>query len=262
MGTGNLRGCWGGASHIGGRDEQQDRWQVADFGDAGLLAVVADGMGGHRDGALAAEVVVDTAVALTRQRLKDFQEQPQSLLRILCDEAAQALSQRSAAAHSTVVALWLHQGHAWWMHLGDSRCYRLRQGRRIMRTRDHSAVQMLVDLGEINEADMASHPEQNRLYRSLGGGQKPRPEVGTAPMVRDDLFVLCSDGIWEYISESELWAETAQSGLSEAANTLVERAVSRGGADADNATLVLVRIDEQSWGRRWLRWFSLFPGNT
>jgi len=261
MSTGDLMGCWGGASHIGGRDEQQDRWRVADLGAAGLLAVLADGMGGHRDGALAAEVVVETAIALTRHQLKSLQGQPQRLLSTLCEQVSAALSERSAAAHSTLVALWLYNGHAWWVHVGDSRCYCLRQGKRVMRTRDHSAVQMLVDLGEISEAEMAEHPEQNRLYRSLGGGQKPRPELGTAPMVRDDLFVLCSDGVWQYLNESELWVEAHRRGLSEAATALVERAVARGGADADNSTLILIRIQARSRRQRWLRWFSVTAGS-
>jgi len=161
-----------------------------------------------------------------------------------------------------VVALWLYNGHAWWVHVGDSRCYRLAQGRRLMRTRDHSAVQMLVDLGEISEAEMATHPEQNRLYRSLGGGQEPRPEVGTAPLVRDDLFVLCSDGVWEYLDETELWVEAQRHRLAEAAELLVARAVARGGVEADNSTLILVRIQEQSWRQRWLRWLSVAPAGS
>lgn len=262
MGSGKLRGSWGGASHIGGREEQQDRWQVTDFGDAGMLVTVADGMGGHQDGALAAQVVVDTLRRVARQRLHTLQTQPQQMLHTLCEEAASSLAEQSSMAHSTVVALWLYQGSAWWVHIGDSRCYCLRQGKRLMRTRDHSAVQMLVDLGEISESQMATHPEQNRLYRSLGGKQRPRPEVGTMALQQDDLLVLCSDGVWEYISEAEFWSEAQRSGPDRAAQELVKRAVKRGGVAADNATLVLVHIQELPWLRRLLRWLIPVSGGS
>ncbi len=247
---------WGGASQLGGRHEQQDRWGVFTTppGD-GLLAVVADGLGGHRDGALGAQAVMDAAATVVRERTELLRTQPAEALALLCSDAQAAVVAASAKAHSTVVALWLHQNHVYWMHVGDSRFYHLRAGSRLARTRDHSAAQILIDLGEISEAEVANHPDQSRLYRSLGGAKLPKPDIGSGAILPDDVLVLCSDGFWEYISETELWEATRHGQLSALADVLVEQAVVRGGQQADNATLVLIRplersLVKRSWWRR------------
>ena len=247
---------WGGASHPGGRGEQQDRWGVFVLPDQqGLLAVVADGLGGHSDGALGAQAVVDATEQFIHQQMILLCERPAEALSLLCEHSHARIMAVSKLAHSTIVALWLYGKQAHWMHVGDSRLYQLRQGNRVRRTRDHSAAQLLVDMGEISEAEMASHPEQNRLYRSLGSVESPRPELGSGLVEANDLFILCSDGVWEYIAEDELW-ETARrsSDLSLAATTLVALAAARGGPQADNSTLVLIR-PAKSWlaGWYWLR---------
>lgn len=247
------RWLWGGASRVGGRAEQQDRWGVFISPNRdGLLAVVADGLGGHRDGALGAQAVMDAAEMFFQTYLEYFYKQPSKALTLLCEHVQTAVLTKSRQAHSTVVALWLHQDFAHWMHVGDSRFYHLRKGRRLLRTRDHSAAQMLLELGEISESEVATHPSQSCLYRSLGGEESPRPDIGKERAQWDDLFVLCSDGIWEQIHEETLWQiAAATSQLSKAAVNLAEMATSRGGPDADNATLVIIRPVKSPWDR-WL----------
>jgi serine/threonine protein phosphatase PrpC len=234
---------WGGASRVGGRAEQQDRWGVFMTPDRdGLFAVVADGLGGHRDGALGAQAVMDAAEIFFQERFAYFYKQPSEALTLLCEQVQTAVANKSRQAHSTIVALWLHQDHAHWMHVGDSRLYHLRKGRRLLRTRDHSAAQMLLELGEISEAEVATHPAQSCLYRSLGSEETPRPDIGSERVQGDDMFVLCSDGIWEQIHEETLWkTAVVNNQLSKAAVNLAEMATSRGGPEADNATLVIVR---------------------
>jgi serine/threonine protein phosphatase PrpC len=154
------------------------------------------------------------------------------------------------------------------MHVGDSRLYHLREGRRLLRTRDHSVAQMLMELGEISENEIAGHPDQNRLYRSLGSEESPKPELGNGHVRQDDIFVVCSDGFWEQVNETETWEASRQAGdLAAAAADLVKLAAARGGARADNATLVLVRPEASHlgnklrlsrllttpWLRRWLK---------
>jgi serine/threonine protein phosphatase PrpC len=249
------RWSWGAASHLGGRSEQQDRWGVFSPSEGeGLLALVADGLGGHRDGALAAQVVIDAAKDFIGLHAEMLRVQPQKALAMLCEQAHTAVTTVSIQAHSTIVALWLCQDQAYWMHVGDSRFYHLRAGRRLLRTRDHSAAQMLMELGEISEAEIAGHPDQNRLYRSLGSGTSPKPEIGCGSVMANDLLVLCSDGVWAQVSEAELWA--AHTGrLKMFAKALVEKATARGGAQADNATLVLIRpLPEEAKSWIWLRW--------
>jgi serine/threonine protein phosphatase PrpC len=247
---------WGGASHPGGRSEQQDRWGVFTLPDQqGLLAVVADGMGGHRDGAVGAQAAVDATARFIRQQADILRKQPAEALSLLCKQSHATLAAASRLAHSTIVTLWLYGDQAHWMHVGDSRLYHLRQGRRLLRTRDHSTVQLLLELGEISEAELATHPDQNRLYRSLGSDESPKPELGSGRVELDDLFALCSDGLWEHISETELWETVVHSkALSPAAAALVERAAARGGPWADNATLILIRPARRRFsGWHWLR---------
>ncbi|MEE4376585.1 MAG: protein phosphatase 2C domain-containing protein [Candidatus Competibacteraceae bacterium] len=235
---------WGGASALGKREEQQDCWGVWATPDKrSLLAVVADGMGGHGDGALAAQAAVKTAEQFVREQLKLLEREPHEALQRYVQQAQAAVETVSRTAHTTLVALWLHQDQAHWTHIGDSRLYQLRAGKRVLRTRDHSAAQMLFELGEIRETEMALHPMQNRLYRSLGGDESPKFEINSGTVMADDLFALCSDGAWSYLSEAEFWISANAGDPEKAACELVARAVKWAGDQADNATLVLIRCN-------------------
>jgi serine/threonine protein phosphatase PrpC len=238
-----------GASHPGGRSEQQDRWKIFDLPkQGGLLAVVADGMGGHRDGALGAQAIIDATACFVREQAEILHKDPVKALTLLCQRCQDAIKAESDTAHSTVVMLWLYQDRAHWMHVGDSRLYHMRNGRRLVRTRDHSVAQMLMESGEINESEMAFHPDQNRLYRSLGGKEAPKPEIGCAQVMLDDLFVLCSDGVWQHIAEPEFWASACSQEFKGAAASLAGQATVRGGAQADNATLIMIRAVSNNGG--------------
>ncbi len=234
----------GAASELGGRNEQQDRWGIFPAPDQnGLLVLVADGMGGHRDGALGAQVVIDTARSYLQSSVASLRTNPPAALDQLCQQMHDAINSRSENARSTVVMVWIDDSQAHWLNVGDSRLYHFRRGRRLMRTRDHSAVQLLMDMGEINESEMATHPAQNRLYRCLGGEEVPKPDTGGFTIQPGDLLALCSDGVWEHIAESDIWSAALDNGPAIAAKTLTEQAVQRGGATADNATLLLLRAD-------------------
>ncbi|HRD64696.1 MAG TPA: SpoIIE family protein phosphatase [Candidatus Competibacter sp.] len=248
----------GAASQQGGRHEQQDRWGVFQPpGQQGLLAIVADGMGGHLEGALGAQTVVDVARNFIQNPPDSLRTDPTAALDQLCRRMHDTINDHSETARSTVAMVWLDHDRAHWLNIGDSRLYHFRRGRRLMRTRDHSAVQLLMDLGEIDESQMASHPAQNRLYRCLGGADSPKPDTGHFAVQSGDLLALCSDGVWEYVTEPELWTTSLANGPAAAARTLTEQAVQRGGTAADNATLVLLRAhaatDESP---PWLRWIS------
>lgn len=259
----------GAASQQGGRQEQQDRWGVFQGpGQAGLLAIVADGMGGHLDGALGAQIVVDVARDFAQNSPESLRAAPADALERLCQRMHEAINARSETARSTVVMAWLDRDQAHWLNIGDSRLYHFRHGQRLMRTRDHSAVQLLMDLGEIDESDMASHPAQNRLYRCLGGAETPKPDSGQFAVQDGDLLALCSDGVWEYVTEPELWETTRTQGPAAAARTLADQAARRGGKIADNATLILLRagagtaVASEHWLRRVSAGFaSLFHGD-
>jgi PPM family protein phosphatase len=240
------------AKNIGGRGEQQDHigMSLSDDGQYGLLAL-ADGMGGHRGGALASRLVVDTAQATWSHQHPGTWE-AQSLLVDLCREAHTRiveLGQRhNLDPHTTCVLLLLDPGKASWVHVGDSRCYFIRGNQVISRTRDHSVVQLLVDLKEVAEHEMGTHPDQNKLLKSLGGGADPDPEFGTAGVREGDGFVLCSDGFWETITPVEMAKALTVNDLQAEADRLVELAAERGGDAGDNASVVLVRASASGGG--------------
>lgn len=254
----------GAASHLGGRHEQQDRWGFFQpHGQEGLLAIVADGMGGHLEGALGAQIAIDIARNFILNPPASLGTEPSAALNQLCNQIHEVINSRSETARSTLVMVWLAPAKAYWLNIGDSRLYHFRDGHRLMRTRDHSVVQLLTDLGEIQESEMGTHPAQNRLYRCLGGEELPRFDQGDLAIQAGDLLALCSDGVWEHITENEFWTATLEHGPAAAAHWLVDTAVQRGGADADNATLVLLRADPEVAGDtqrddapRWLRWLS------
>ena len=248
----------GAASELGARHEQQDRWGIFQSPDQhGLLAILADGMGGHLDGARGAQIVVDEARKFVQTVSVSRGHNPLAALDRLCQQMHEAINNQSETARSTVVMTWLEDDQAYWLNVGDSRLYHFRTGERLMRTRDHSAVQLLMDLGEINEAEMATHPAQNRLYRCLGGEDRPKPDVGQIAIQTGDLLALCSDGVWEHLSEAEIWDTAHANPPPVAARLLTAQAAQRGGATADNATLILLHADAAPDNRpSWRQWLS------
>jgi serine/threonine protein phosphatase PrpC len=96
--------------------------------------------------------------------------------------------------------LYIEDNQAWWAHVGDSRLYHFNRKKLLSRTKDHSIVQLLVDLERISEEEMATHPDQGRLLKGLGGDEPIKPDFGQATLHAGDSLLLCSDGFWEQIS--------------------------------------------------------------
>ncbi len=234
---------FGIGSDIGGREEQQDRAEIlaAGSGDAHLV-VLADGMGGHHGGALAAQAVVD---ATRRLFEADGVDDPLAALERYCVDAHRAVAgigePGEPAPGSTCVMLYVAGDAAYWAHVGDSRLYHYRKGRLLDRTRDHSLVQLLVSRGELAEEEMATSPLQNQLYMRLGGDDAPKPDLGSADVQKGDAFVLCSDGFWESVNEEEVAAILSRDDLEQAVGELVGLASERGGRGGDNISLAIAQ---------------------
>ena len=234
---------WEVATHtdIGGREEQQDRVLSLEKGGARLL-VLADGMGGHDDGSLAAEAVMEVARRRFGASANGGGEDLAADVVRQAHERIHALgAERRTAPHSTCVVLHLTARRAVWTHVGDSRMYRFRNGGVAGRTLDHSMVELLRLQGRITEAEMKTHPDQNRLFEALGGGTAPALEVDGADPSEFDAFLLASDGLWAQVSDRELARAVRASDLGGAVRGLVERAKARGGADGDNISVAVAR---------------------
>ena len=232
------------ASDIGGRAEQQDCLEMLSLnsGDTHLV-VVADGMGGHRDGAMAARTVIETA----RRRFNAGPiSDPRAFLQELCLESHQGISKLGSdeprSPGSTCVVLYLNGPEAYWAHVGDSRLYHFRNGQLLNRTQDHSVAQLMVAQGRLTETDAATSALQNQLYMRLGGNEPPEPDFGASEVEADDMFMLCSDGFWSHVEPQEVVSRMEGSPAEDdVAGSLVDVARQRGGATGDNISLVLMR---------------------
>lgn len=231
---------------IGGRDEQQDRVAVFASEEAQLL-VLADGLGGHEGGALAAQAVIDVA----HERFEVAGDgAPGELLKNIVESAHERIlelgAEHGASPHSTCVLLHIDATRATWMHVGDSRLYRFESDHLAERTLDHSVVELMRLQGRIDEDEMKSHPDQNKLFEALGGDGSPHADMGEHAIAPGDGFLLASDGLWENVRDKELAAIFASRKLDRALKSLVAKATHRGGADCDNVSVAVARQGRSS----------------
>ena len=242
------------ASRIGGRQINQDRvaWLATD--DA-VLMVVADGMGGHLQGEVAAQIAVDTVIERFRGEATTRLPDPALFLRASLRQAHETIVRYAAdcripfhaAPRTTCIACVVQGGQAIWAHAGDSRLYLIhRHGSgqtRGAHTRDHSVVQQLIDAGRLSHADAASHPLRNRVFNCLGGDATPYIEVSKAvPLEDGDLLALCTDGVWAPLGDA-LVSELGRAALTNSVPNLLSAAERLAGPGADNLTLIAMRWD-------------------
>lgn len=238
------------AQHIGDRKEQQDR--VAIFGHPKrsgiLLAVLADGMGGHTGGSLAAEQVIYTSKNNFHQ-FAPADESPEVLLENSMREAHTMIRasrfMNEKEPHSTAVMLFLQPDRVIWGHCGDSRLYRFHNEQLIARSQDHSYVEYLVTTGRITPEQALTHSKRNVLLSCLGAKDEPRITLEHSAELRGgDAYVLCSDGLWAYFDDQEFARIVAQNSARDACEILIEKARYRAGGGGDNLSLAIVKLNE------------------
>jgi serine/threonine protein phosphatase PrpC len=236
-------------SRVGMRQYQQDRigyWQT----NEALLMLVADGMGGHLRGELAAQAAVQHLAGAFQREAKPALVDPDAFLFNALGGAHHLIHQQAQALglpdtpRTTVVACVVQGGHAWWSHVGDSRLYHIRRGTVRARTRDHTRVQELVDAGRMREEAVPSHPDRNKLLQCLGSDAPPKVEPATCTrLARDDVILLCSDGFWGPLSQRQLLSWLMSKPLDVALPELMSFAEARAGKQCDNLSVVAM-----AWG--------------
>jgi serine/threonine protein phosphatase PrpC len=219
-------------SHVGlVRAINEDR--VFDCPDRRLWAV-ADGMGGHAGGDLAAQAVVDRLRALTTgERTIRFTD-----MLVALGQANGDIRQRNdrlrAGAGATVIAAMIDGGTAHIAWAGDSRAYRLRQESLDLLTRDHSLVQELVDAGLLAADRAESHPQSHVVTRALGVDDDPRLQTVSVLLKPGDRLLLCSDGLSRSLQEADAAGDT----IDTLADRMLANALARDGSD--NVSLVIL----------------------
>ncbi|MFN3545194.1 MAG: PP2C family protein-serine/threonine phosphatase [Thiobacillus sp.] len=237
------------ASRQGGRKNNQDRVAYS-YSREALLMVVADGMGGHMHGEIAAQIAVQTLTDRFQKHARPRLDNPQAFLADGITHAHFAINDYAVEQdlleipHTTVVAAVVQDNTAYWAHVGDSRLYLFSDGGLIARTEDHTTVARLVREGLITEEEAAHHPERNRVSNCLGGYVPPQVECNAPIPLHDaDTMLLCTDGIWGMVSIPEVSALLHAYTLEDAVRHLMDHAEFRGGEHGDNLSLVAM-----TWG--------------
>lgn len=206
--------------------------------------VLADGLGGHGNGALASSVAVK-AVCDTVRLAGELNPE----LASRCFTAAQCAvtemqKTRGIDCRTTMTALLTCGNTAIFGHIGDSRVYHMRKHRVLARTLDHSVPQLLLSMGSITEEELAHHPDRNQIVRAVGGDDDHLQfELSGAVRLRKgDSFLLCSDGFWEWVSDADIGsALREQSDARGALDRLTALASERSQPPRDDCSAILVR---------------------
>ena len=236
-------------SALGDRQDNQDRAAVV-VSDESALMLVFDGMGGHSDGAKAAEtglkVVQDLFMAAT-QPIFDPQGFLYMALAKAHDEVVKLGSELAVdfRPRATCAICLVQEGGAFWAHIGDSRIYQVREGKVLTRSRDHSHVEVLIQEGAISEEEAQDHPMRNFVECCIGG-DAPVPDMSLTnrkDLEQGDVLLACSDGLWSGLSDNDM-AEIGAPGdnnLVENLKSLSMKALNVNSPYSDNTTGTALR---------------------
>jgi protein phosphatase len=223
-----------------GRVRATNQDAYLDRPDLGIWAV-ADGMGGHSDGAVASRAIVEALSLVPRPR--HLGTSAQAVREVLQRVNRRLLEQAAARPDgdligSTAVVLIALGHHCTVLWVGDSRAYRLRDGDLTQITVDHSQVQALIDGGLLSSGDADGHPLSNVLLRAVGSEQDLLVDGQVERLAAGDRYLLCSDGLYRELDGGTLAALLGTAPPSEVVQTLVHQACERGGRD--NVTAVVI----------------------
>jgi PPM family protein phosphatase len=238
------------ASHIGNRKFNQDRVAYAYSNDA-LLLVLADGMGGHLHGELAASLIIETYIEAFSQEADPRILDPKKFISATMRAAHERImrfpydQEKGGFPGSTCVVALIQGDKMYWGHAGDSRLYFLRDNEVLTRTHDHSLVYHWVEMGVISAEEARTHPQRNQITNCLGGAEdmfymEPGKPIDLNP---GDVILLGSDGLWGPFVDKELIDSFAAHSVTDSLDKLIAEALQREAGHSDNATGIAIR-----WG--------------
>lgn len=208
------------------------------------LWAVADGMGGHQAGEVASGLLADALERIAPPEsgyafLDDVQDAVERVNRALVARAA--ISSPGSVIGSTIVVLVAYAGHYACLWAGDSRVYLLRGSRLEQITRDHSMVQEMLDSGALARRDVKSFGKSNIITRAVGVNDRLALDLHQGPIAGGDIFLLCSDGLTNFVDDNEIAELLRSHPPIAAAQALIDLTLTRGAKD--NVTAVVVGVD-------------------
>jgi PPM family protein phosphatase len=242
-------------SKLGDRKENEDRVGYTYSRDV-LLMVIADGMGGHAQGEVAAEIAVTEITRRFQQEARSKLRKPFEFLVSAIQSAHRAIVSHAVEQNllecprTTCVACVVQNGYAFWAHAGDSRLYVLRQGQLVAATQDHSKIQQMIDSGAITAEQAARHPDRNKIYSCLGGVVPPQIDIGREVKLESgDTIMLSTDGFWAQIPASVVAGMVAKQTVTALMPGLLAEAQRRAQGESDNVTVVAMTWENQEDAR-------------
>ena len=197
-------------SRQGPRPYNQDRLAYSYSKDS-LLLVLADGMGGHRHGEVAAQLAIKTLTDAFQRLAKPLLTSPEKFLADHIQQVHDMIENVTQAENliesprTTVVVAIIQRGYLYCAHVGDSRMYHFRGGHLLYRTEDHSVVQSLYNKGMIAKKEMATHPYRNKIHNCVGGEVEPKIDLSDRiELVEGDTILLCTDGLWGTLDDTKI----------------------------------------------------------
>ena len=231
-------------SALGDRQDNQDRAAVI-VSESAAIMLVFDGMGGHADGAVAAEVGMKKVQDLFTSASLPLLD-PQGFLYMALSEAHDEVVKLGEdheidfRPRATCAVCLIQESGSWWAHIGDSRIYHMRNGQVVTRSRDHSHVEVLIQEGAITEEEALDHPMRNFVECCIGG-DAPVPDMSITrkmPLDDGDVLLACSDGLWSGMNDSEIAEISTRTSMSLAENlkSLSMKALTMNAPYSDNTT--------------------------
>jgi PPM family protein phosphatase len=208
-----------------------------------LLLLLADGMGGHIQGEMAATIALQTIGSLFQQNANPYIKKPEKFLEDSFFSAHReihryrAINNLPETPRTTIVACLIQHNSAFWAHCGDSRLYWMRQGQILSRTRDHSRIESLIAQGKVDPSERHTHPDRNKLFNCLGAPNIPIVELSRrASLQAGDVILLCSDGLWSVLPDHVLAQSLHANTVVRAVPELISTATGIAGKTSDNVT--------------------------
>lgn len=229
-------------SHIGGRKVNQDRMGYSFTRDT-ILLLLADGMGGHILGDMAAAIAMQTIGNLFQKQALPMIGRPERFLEDSFLAAHNEIhryritNNLPETPRTTIVACLIQNGNAYWAHCGDSRLYWMRHGQVLLRTKDHSRLETLIAQGKVDPSERHTHPDRNKLFNCLGAPNAPIVELSRRVSLQaGDLILLCSDGLWGVLPDHMLAQSLHEHTIVRAIPELIHSAIDIAGKNSDNVT--------------------------
>ncbi len=238
-------------SRLGDRKGNEDRVGYSYSRDV-LLMVIADGMGGHERGEVAAEIAVTEITRRFQQEARNRLRRPFEFLVSAIQSAHRAIVSHAVehnlleCPRTTCVACIVQNGRAFWAHAGDSRLYILRRGALVAATSDHSKVQQMIDAGEITPEAAARHPDRNKIFSCLGGVVPPMIDTGQDVALEvGDTVLLATDGFWAQIPGNILGNMLRKQSVVDLLPGLLTEAQRRAQGESDNLSVIAMTWENQ-----------------